>query len=162
MLEWNVIRTSTSCYQNPLLVFPKTNKSLRVCGDFRSLNRHIPLLRTKPLDVQEILQKFHGVKWFAQINLTAGYWQLPLTEESKPLTAFYFENQLNELKVSPFGNKTEERTNTSVLIDCNTGKESVPQHVDNLRVWQCSNEKKEEWIPIMNQRLKPEASTSKE
>jgi len=86
MLEWGIIRPSSSCHLNPLLVVSKADKSLRICIDFRLLNSKTKFQQTRPLEVQEILQRFHGVKYFAQIDLTQGFLQIPLTKASKQFT----------------------------------------------------------------------------
>lgn len=64
------------------------------------------------------------------------------------------------LYAGPYYVKSQAGLNTFLLVDCTTGKQTVAQHVENLRVWQCFPEKKDHWIHIMNTQLNPEASTS--
>ena len=35
-----------------------------------------------------ILNNLQGSQWFSSLDLKSGYWQVPMDEESKPLTAF--------------------------------------------------------------------------
>ena len=38
--------------------------------------------------VEHMLEQLIGSKWFCTLDLKSGYWQVKLTEESKPYTAF--------------------------------------------------------------------------
>ena len=49
------------------------------------------------------LDNLHVAKYFTTLDLTAGYFQVLLDEESKPKTAFRTTNGLWQLKHMPFG-----------------------------------------------------------
>lgn len=103
MLEWGIIESSESEYSNPLLVVPKKNNAVRLCLDARNLNKIIIPDResTRPMD--EILSKFNGCKCLSSLDLSSGYWQVPLDKESRKYTAFLFKNINYQFKVLPFG-----------------------------------------------------------
>lgn len=52
------------------------------------------------------MQKHHGKTCMTTVDLTHGYWQVPLTKESRQYTAFLFDGKLYQFKVIPFGLKT--------------------------------------------------------
>ncbi|KAK3770816.1 hypothetical protein RRG08_036417 [Elysia crispata] len=42
-------------------------------------------------------------KYLTKVDLSKGYWQIPLAEKAKPLTAFATEKGLYQFRVMPFG-----------------------------------------------------------
>ena len=57
--------------------------------DARKINQIIIPDRESPEPINEILQKFSGVKYMTSLDLTAGYWQVPLAVESKKYTTAF-------------------------------------------------------------------------
>ena len=54
--------------------------------------------------VNATLYKLRGARYLSSVDLKNGYWHVPLTERSKPLTAFTVPGKgLFEFKVMPFG-----------------------------------------------------------
>ena len=71
-----------------LVVVPKTNESVRLCLDMRRVNEAVIRERHMIPKLDELLQDVNGATVFSKINLSSGYHQLQLCEESKSLTAF--------------------------------------------------------------------------
>lgn len=122
MLEWQVIERSNSEYNSPLIVVNKRDGGVRVVLDARTLNKIIKREIDRPENLEEILQKFNNVKYLTSLDLTASYWQIPLSKESRKYTAFLFAGKCYHYKVVPFG------LNTSVsafirALDSVLGKE---------------------------------------
>ncbi|EER03931.1 Retrotransposable element Tf2 155 kDa protein type, putative [Perkinsus marinus ATCC 50983] len=83
-----LIVRSTSPYKFPCVFVPKKNGKVRMCVDYRSLNKvtrvdSYPLPR--PDDVQEHLV---GAKVFSTIDLRSGYWQMKVRPSDRRRTAF--------------------------------------------------------------------------
>ena len=100
------------------------------CLDARKINQIIIPDRESPEPINEILQKFSGVKYMTSLDLTAGYWQAPLATESRRYTAFLFNGKNYQFKRLPFG------LNTSVasFIKC-LDKILQPKDLDFLTVY---------------------------
>ncbi|CAB3377299.1 Hypothetical predicted protein [Cloeon dipterum] len=92
MLGLGVIVPSNSEWSAPLLLVRKksTDGTLkwRPCVDFRALNQVTKTLIRPYPHVQEVLDRFGGSKIFTILDLTNGFWQLPLKEDSQDKTAF--------------------------------------------------------------------------
>ena len=73
---------------SPLVVVPKTNGSVHLCLDMRRVNEAVIRERHMIPKLDELLQDINGATVFSKIDLTSGYHQLQLCEESKNLTAF--------------------------------------------------------------------------
>ncbi|KAF4700210.1 hypothetical protein FOZ62_000575, partial [Perkinsus olseni] len=88
MESLGVIRRSTSPWRYPCVFVPKKNGKVRMCIDYRGLNR---LCETeaypvpRPDDVQEHLG---NAKYFTTLDLRSGYWQVPVRPEDQAKTAF--------------------------------------------------------------------------
>ncbi|UYV64478.1 hypothetical protein LAZ67_3000890 [Cordylochernes scorpioides] len=54
-------------------------------------------------DITDCLDRLAGMKYFSHTDFVSGYWQCPLDETSKPITAFTTGNGLYEFQVLPFG-----------------------------------------------------------
>ena len=85
--------------------------SLRFCIDLRKLNSHtVKDAYSLPRNM-ETLDCLSGAQWFTSLDLKAGYWQVELDENSKPLTAFTVEPLgFYECESMPFGLKNAPAT----------------------------------------------------
>lgn len=103
MLEAGVIRPSTSSYASqPVLVLKKTGE-IRFCLDYRCVNKITKLnAHTLPI-ILELIYRTHGSQWYVALDLKAGYWQIPMHEESVQYTAFGCNKGLYEFLYMPFG-----------------------------------------------------------
>ena len=54
-------------------------------------------------NMEEIINEISGYKYFTKMDLSKGYWQVSLTETSKPLTAFETPRSLFQFRTMPFG-----------------------------------------------------------
>ena len=93
MLEGGIIERSVSTYSNPLVVVIKKDGRVRLCLDARKINQIIIPDWESPEAIEEIFQKFSGVKYMTSLDLTAGYWQVPLAQNSRKYTAFLFTDR---------------------------------------------------------------------
>lgn len=103
MRELDIIEPSTSPYSNPLIAVKKKDGSDRVCLDSRKINK-LAVLDSEPMPDQDlIMTRISKSKYFTKIDLSCGYWQIPIDEQSKPITAFQTSKGLMQFKVIPFG-----------------------------------------------------------
>lgn len=82
-----IIRKSQSEYASPLVLVWKKNGDLRICTDFRWLNAKT-VKDAHPLPHQaDALAALGGNVFFSTMDLTSGFYNVPLFEEHK-YTAF--------------------------------------------------------------------------
>lgn len=103
LLNNGIIRESSSPYASPVLLVNKKNGQKRLCVDYRALNRKT--LKDKyPLPrIEDKLDCLGGNSLFTSLDLASGYYQIPVAEESKHLTAFVTPDGLYEYNRMPFG-----------------------------------------------------------
>ena len=73
---------------SPLVVVPKTNGSVCLCLDIHRVNGAVICEQHMIPKLDELLQDINGATVLFKIDLTSGYHQLQLCEESKNLAAF--------------------------------------------------------------------------
>ncbi len=54
-------------------------------------------------NADDIFAKLAGHSFFSKLDMSKGYWQVPLSELAKPKTAFQTPAGLYQFKVMPFG-----------------------------------------------------------
>ena len=87
MLEMGVVRPSTSPYASPIIMVKKKDGSNRVCVDFRKLNK-IPEVDPGPkMMAEDLFRPLSYKKYLPKINVTKGYWQIPVAPEDVHKTA---------------------------------------------------------------------------
>lgn len=75
------------------------------CGDYRQVNQAIRHERHPIPTLDDLLVEMSGFKDFSKVkaNLLAGYHEIPLATESRPITTFVTHRGLVRFKRPPFG-----------------------------------------------------------
>ncbi len=103
MLEMGVIEESHSDWASPIVLVPKTDGSIRFCVDYRKVNA-VSKFDAYPMPrVDELLDRLGTARFYSTLDLTKGYWQIPLSPLSKEKTAFTTPFGLHQFVTLPFG-----------------------------------------------------------
>jgi len=132
MLEYGVIEPSTSPYNSPVVLVRKKDDTYRFCIDFRRLNA-ITKFDTEPMGNQEdLIAKLRGDKYFTKLDLSKGYWQIPVAESSRPMTAFTTPEGCFQFKKLPFGLINSGATFNRVMRKLLKNAENADNYVDDI------------------------------
>ncbi|KAM2369066.1 hypothetical protein ACFXTH_046546 [Malus domestica] len=102
LMDKGFIQPSTSPWGAPVLFVRKKDGTLRLCIDYRQLNR-VTIKNRYPLPrIDDLFNQFRGACVFSKINLRSGYYQLKIKSEDVPKTAFMTRYDHNEFLVMPF------------------------------------------------------------
>ena len=103
MLRLGIIEPSTSQYASPTVMVRKPDGSLRYCIDFRRLNSRTVFDAEPILNPELVLSRLGKAKYISKMDLTKGFWQIPIREEDRHLTAFQIDLGLMQFRRMPFG-----------------------------------------------------------
>ena len=103
LLKQGLIEPSSSPFGAPVLFVAKKDGSLRMCIDYRGLNKisikyKYPLPRT-----DQLLDALSGAKVFSNLDLQSGYHQIRIHDDDVPRTAFRTPFGHYQFKVLSFG-----------------------------------------------------------
>ena len=136
-LEENGILKSVtdSDWASPVLIVPKPNGKIRICGDYKRTvnsvieNEEFPI--PTPVD---LLSKMEGGKKFSSIDLTQAYSQVELHEESKKYLVINTSKGLKEYTRMPYGIKLATGIFQRHIIQALSGIERTVVKIDDILV----------------------------
>ncbi|XP_069972952.1 uncharacterized protein [Penaeus vannamei] len=134
MFEMKIIEPSTCPYCSPVLMVKKSDGTWRVCIDFRGINDASEFEAEPKPTTDSALGNFVNDIYFSEINLCRGYWQIPLSNESKIYTAFATHRGLMMFRVMPFGLKTACATFIRLMRKVLLGLANTDCYFDNIVV----------------------------
>ena len=103
MLDAGIIQPSSSDWAAPVCLVRKCCGGVRVCTDYRGLNK-ISIKDAYPLPrINDCLDTLAGNRWFFNIDMASGYWQVEVKNSNRHLTAFITKYGLFEYVRMPFG-----------------------------------------------------------
>ena len=88
LLDKGFIRPSTSPWGAPVLFAKKKDKTLRLCINYKQLNR-VTIKNRYPLPrIDDLFDKLRGARVYSMIDLRTGYHQLRVRDTDIPKTPF--------------------------------------------------------------------------
>ncbi|KAK8930623.1 hypothetical protein KSP39_PZI016616 [Platanthera zijinensis] len=103
LIDKNFIRPSSSPWGAPVLFVKKKEGTLRLCVDYRELNK-LTVKNKYPLSrIEDLFDQLVNARVFSKLDLRSGYHQLRIKEEDIFKTAFSTRYDHFEFLVMPFG-----------------------------------------------------------
>ena len=99
----DVIEPSVSPWNSPIVPVTKKGGGLRICLDYRRLNRVTVPDRHPVPNLLDSLFGLHGTVFFTRLDLVKSYYQIPIDSDSRPCTAFSTHRSHWQFKRLSFG-----------------------------------------------------------
>lgn len=88
LLSLGIIEPSSSPWSSPIIPVPKPGGAVRLCIDFRGVNQ-LTSQDTYPLPrIDDLLAHVSAAKYLTTLDLSKGYHQIPLDQETREKIAF--------------------------------------------------------------------------
>ena len=119
LLASGVIRKSKSPWCSNVVLVRKKNGKLRMCVDYRMLNKRTVKDSYALPRIEEVFDVLHGAKVFSSLDMKSGYHQVELEEEHKERTAFTVGPLgFYEYCKMPFGLSNSPATYQRLMEEC--------------------------------------------
>lgn len=136
MLNLGVIEEINSAYASPIVAVNKPNGDIRLCTNYKALNKVTVVDPYEMPRIDEILEDVAHAKFISTLDLTKGFYQVPLDPQAKAKSAFVAFGHQYAYNVMPFGmvnsSATFQRLVDEVLRDCNS---YCRQYIDDVAIF---------------------------
>ena len=110
MLKNDLIEESQSNWSSPCILVPKHDGGFRFCTDFRKVNDKTKSDSFPIPRIADCIDQIGNAKFVSTFDMLKGYWQVPLTQRAREISAFVTPSGLYQYKVMPFGMKNAPAT----------------------------------------------------
>ncbi|KAG7671663.1 hypothetical protein KSW81_003791 [Nannochloris sp. 'desiccata'] len=156
MIDAGIIQPSSSPYAAPVIFVPKQDGTLRMCVDYRALNK-ITIKDKFPLPkMDELLNCLEGARYFSKIDLKSAYYQVRVKEEDIPKTAFNTRYGHYEFRVMPFGLTNAPATFQKLMnsIFADSMEKFLVVYLDDILIFSKTAEEHDKHIRYVLDRLR--------
>ena len=135
MLENNIIEPSSSAWSSPCILVPKPNGSYRFCTDYRKVNSCTKTDSYPIPRVEDCIDHIGKARYVSTFDMLKGYWQIPLTQRAKEISAFVTPQGLFQYTVMPFGMKNAPATFQRMVNELISGLDGCDAYIDDVVIY---------------------------
>ncbi|GBM15797.1 Retrovirus-related Pol polyprotein from transposon 17.6 [Araneus ventricosus] len=136
MLKHKIIEIEDSDYNSPMILVEVAGKDPRPCNDYRKLNK---ITKTQFFPLQNVEQRVETVaaaKYKSVLDLTKGYWQIPLPPDAQRIATFITSFGTFRPLRMPFGLKNAPFTFSKMMVDIFNGCDHFAVlHSDDVAIY---------------------------
>jgi hypothetical protein len=103
LMEQGVVKPSKSPCASPAFLVPKSRGEYRLVVDYRKVNARIKFDCYPLPTIEQAFEQFAGAQVFSVLDLKSAYFQIPLSDRSRRITAFCTPFGLYEFCKLPMG-----------------------------------------------------------
>ena len=135
LLENDFIEPSNSSWSSPCILVPKPDGSYRMCTDYRKVNSATKT-DTFPIPrMDDCIDKVGKARYVTKFDLLKGFWQVPLTDRAKEISAFVTPDGLYQYKVMPFGMKNSPASFQRLINKVIADLEGCEAYIDDVIIY---------------------------
>ncbi|XP_022095014.1 uncharacterized protein LOC110981615 [Acanthaster planci] len=161
MVSLGVIERSESSYASPIVLVRKPDGTNRFCIDFRKLNA-VTVFDPEPIpNAESLMAQLGQGRYFSKLDLSKGYWQIPIADEDKQKTAFVTAEGLYHFKVLPFGMVNAPAVFSRMMRKLLSGLDHVINYIDDILIFTETWEEHTERLREVLQRVRRAGLTAR-
>lgn len=104
MKKADIVEESDSEYASPILLVKKKTGDVRMCVDYRALNKKTVADKFPLPRIDDQIDRLHGNKYFTSLDLFSGYYQVPINDpNTRAKLSFVTPDGKYTFKRMPFG-----------------------------------------------------------
>ena len=108
----------------------------RFCTDFRKVNDKTKSDSFPIPRIADCIDQIGNVKFVSTFDMLKGYWQVPLTQRAREISAFVTPNGLyHQYKVMPFGMKNAPATFQRMVNNLFRDIDGCEGHIDDVVIY---------------------------
>ncbi|KAJ7957087.1 Retrotransposon protein, putative, Ty3-gypsy subclass, partial [Quillaja saponaria] len=156
LLESGFIRPSKALFGAPVLFQKKQDGSLRMCVDYRALNK-VTLQNSYPIPlIADLFDQLSGAKYFTKLDLRSGYYQVRIAEGDEPKTTCVTRYGAFEFLVMPFGLTNAPATFCTLMNQVFRGylDKFVVVYLDDIVIYSSTLEDHKQHLQLVFNRLR--------
>ncbi|KAJ8352113.1 hypothetical protein SKAU_G00235890 [Synaphobranchus kaupii] len=137
LLHTGIIRKCNSTYNSPIWPVLKASGKWRLTVDYRQLNKQVCLSRWPMAYLDETLTKVQNAAYFTSLDISNGFWTIPVREEDQHKLAFSFNNVQYTWTVTPFGYANSPAEFNIFLHKAipDVNSRNIAIYVDDILMW---------------------------
>ena len=135
LLRQNLCRPSCSPWASNVVLVSKKDGKQRFTIDYRRLNDVTKKDAYSIPQIQAILDKLNGYRFFSVIDISSAYWCVPVRECDVEKTAFNTPRGLYEMTVMPFGLVNSQATFQRMMDNALRGLKHTESYVDDCIIY---------------------------
>ncbi|KAL0345857.1 UNVERIFIED_CONTAM: RNA-directed DNA polymerase [Sesamum radiatum] len=117
LLEVGLVQPSKAPYGSPVLFQRKQNGPMRMCVDYRALDK-VTIKNKYPIpNAMDLFDKLMKAKYYTKIDLRSGYWQVNVAKGDEPKTTCVTRYGSFEFLVMPLGLTNAPATFCNLMND---------------------------------------------
>ena len=114
------------------MIVKKKDGSDCICVDYRKLNK-LTIVDPEPMiTAEDLFQRFRKSKYYSKIDLSKGYWQIPVAEKNIEKTAFITPDGTHDFLRMPFGMKNSGATLVREMRKIFAEMNNIDSYIDDL------------------------------
>ena len=162
MLDHGVIEKFCSDWAAPMVTVQKKDGGLRLCIDYRRLNAMSKIDPYPMPRVDDLIDRVSSANFISTLDLTKGYWQVPVANSDRHKTAFTTPYSLFQFKRMPFGLRGAPATFQRMVDKLLDGmNDFADAYIDDIIVYSTSWEAHKLHLETVLQRIQSAGLTVK-
>ena len=132
LLANNLIKPSRSNWCSPCVLVLKQDGTYRLCVDYRKVNS-VTKTDTFPIPrIEDCIDNVGKAHFVTKFDLLQGFWQVPLSDRAKEISAFVTPDGLYQFNVMPFGLKNAPATFQRLINNVISGLKGCEAYIDDI------------------------------